>query len=129
MDYLQLKYLHIGLATLSVAGFVLRWSWMMRGSELARHRLTRILPHIADTLFLASGIWLAALARLNPLAAGWFGGKLLGVVAYIVLASIAYKHARGRTARILFFALALLTFAWVFSVARYKSLTVIFGIG
>jgi len=119
--YLQLKWLHIGLAALSVAGFTLRWVWMMRGSDRVHHRLTRVLPHVFDTLFLASGIALAVLLRINPLVHHWLAAKLCGLVAYILLASLAYSRVRSRRLRIVLFALALVTYAWILSVARLKT--------
>ena len=83
MSYLAIKWLHIGLAIISVTGFVLRWSWMMRGSTLVQHRTTRTLPHVLDTLFLASGVVLAVWIGAHPLEQAWLGVKLLGVVAYM----------------------------------------------
>ena len=78
---------------------------------------------------LASRLWkhlhaacaLAVIAGFNPFVHVWLGIKLLGVALYILLAWIAFRHARSANARILFFALALLVFAWVVSMARTKS--------
>ena len=54
--YLSLKYVHLGLAMISIAGFILRGFWMMKGSLLLDHKAARMAPHVVDTLFLASGI-------------------------------------------------------------------------
>ena len=121
MNYLLLKHTHVALAVVSVAGFVLRWAWSMRGNPLAMHRLTRTLPHVVDAAFLATGIALAGMLSANPLEQSWLMAKLIGLVAYIVLASLAYKRVESRRARVALFVAALLVFTWVISVARLKT--------
>ena len=56
MDYLLVKQLHMGLALISISGFVLRWYWRMHQSPLAFTQATRIIPHAVDTLLLASAV-------------------------------------------------------------------------
>ena len=128
MDYAQLKWVHIGLAAISLAGFVLRWAWMMRGSALVKHRLTRVLPHVFDTLFLVSGITLVYRLQFNPMEHAWLAAKLGGLVVYITLASMAFKGARSKHLMTVLFFAALLCFAWVVSVARLKSATGFFSL-
>lgn len=125
MPYPLLKNAHITLAMISIGGFVLRWWWMKTGSALFHHRLSRVLPHLADTLFLASGIWLAITIRQYPFVHAWLTAKIFGLIAYIVLGSLALKHARTAAGRNLAFVAALVVIAWVVSVARSKSLAVI----
>lgn len=85
------------------------------------HRLTRILPHVVDTAFLASGIALALVSRLDLSASPWLWAKLAGLVAYIVLGSLAIKRAPGLRAKTLCFLSALSVFGWMVSVAVLKS--------
>jgi uncharacterized membrane protein SirB2 len=66
LDYFDLRIVHIALATTSLAGFLLRWTWMINGDRKFEARLTRTLPHVIDTLFLASGIVLAHAASRHP---------------------------------------------------------------
>jgi uncharacterized membrane protein SirB2 len=121
VEYHDLRILHVGLATVSFTGFVVRWIWMMNGSRKFRARLTRILPHVVDTLFLASGILLVYDIRQYPLTHGWLTAKLLGLVAYIVLGSAALKRAETRRGKVLAFLAAISTFGWLVSVARLRS--------
>jgi len=121
MPYPLLKNLHVALAIVSIGGFALRWWWMKAGSALYRHRLTRVLPHVVDTLFLASGIWLAVTIRQYPFVHGWLTAKILGLVAYIVLASLALKRARTARGRNIAFVAALAVVAWIVAVARGKA--------
>jgi uncharacterized membrane protein SirB2 len=121
LQYADLRLLHISLAIASLSGFALRWAWLMRGSPLFRHRLTSIVPHVLDTLFLASAIWLAITIRQYPFTHAWLTAKLFGLIAYIVLGSLALRDASTAGGRSTAFLAALVTFAWVVSVARLKS--------
>jgi len=119
--YAAIKHLHILCAMLSGSGFLLQGIWMMRRSPLLDHRATRILPHVIDTVFLASAITLAALSAQYPFAAPWVTAKVIGLVVYVVLGYIALRG--GPTMRIRVFALAcaLLVFSWIVSVALTKN--------
>lgn len=94
---------------------------MIRESPLLQHWLTRTLPHINDTVFLLSGIALAAMLQQYPVSHDWLTAKVLGLLTYIALGSLALKRARRKNVRVLCLVLALLTFAWVVSVALTRS--------
>jgi uncharacterized membrane protein SirB2 len=123
LDYFILKLLHVAFALASISGFIIRWIWMKTGSPLYEHKLSRTLPHIIDTLFLAMGIWLAFSIHQYPFTSDWLTAKLFGLLAYIVLGSFALKRARTNMGRNLAFIVALLVFAWIISVARTKSVS------
>lgn len=119
--YILLKYVHVSCAALSVTGFVLRGIWMLQGSPLLARRWVRIAPHAVDTVLLASAIALAVMIRQYPLVQGWLTAKVLGLIAYIVLGTIALKRGRTRVVRITAFWGALLVFAYIVAVAVTKS--------
>ena len=100
----------------------------MRQSALATHPWTRVLPHLIDTLFLASGIWLALIIQQYPFVDAWLTAKIFGLLSYIALASLALKRARSRALSTGFFIAALLSFGWIVSVARLKSALGFFGL-
>jgi uncharacterized membrane protein SirB2 len=108
------------LALVSISGFVIRWVWLNSNSALLERKLTRILPHIVDTIFLVSGIWLAIVIQQYPFINGWLSAKVFGLVAYIILGSMALKKANNQMYRTLAFIGALITFGWIASVARGK---------
>ena len=116
-----MKDLHQFLAILTVSGFVLRAHWAMHSSRLLQHRLTRIAPHVVDTLFLATGIILIVQLRLPVLQTDWLLAKLIGLVAYILLGAMTLRPGRGERARLLAFTGALLAFAYVVNTAMTKS--------
>ena len=109
------------LAVFSISGFILRWIWMMYESTLSSHPLTRILPHVIDTLFLASAVWLSVTIRQYPFTDAWLTAKILGLVVYIVLGSFALRRAITVQGKIMAFSGALLVYAWIVSVARMKT--------
>lgn len=120
-SYIILKHLHMTFVALSATGFVLRGRWMLRGSPLLQHKLTKILPHIIDTGLLASGIALAVTIGASPMAQPWLMAKLIGLVAYIVLGTIALKRGPTLAIRAAAMMAALVCLSWMASVAITKS--------
>lgn len=120
-NYFLLKHLHMTFVALSATGFVLRGRWMLRGSPMLQHKLTRILPHIIDTGLLASGIALAVLLHASPGQQPWLLAKLIGLVVYIVLGTIALKRGPTLAIRAVALIAALLCLSWMASVAISKN--------
>jgi len=121
VSYALLKSIHYALALASIGGFVLRGAWMLVESPQLHHRLTRTLPHIIDTLFLIAGLALAHRIFQYPFTHDWLTAKILGLLVYIVLGSIALKRGKTKKQRGVAFVTAILTFAWIISVAMSKS--------
>lgn len=120
MNQILLKNLHMGLALLSIGGFILRFTWKQTGHGLFEHRLTRVLPHVVDTFFLAAGIGLAINIAQYPFREPWLTAKVFGLLAYIVLGSFALKRAQSARVQYIAFVCALFSFAWIGSVARSR---------
>jgi uncharacterized membrane protein SirB2 len=116
-----LKLVHVGCAWLSAAGFALRGAWMLAGSPLLTARLTRVLPHVVDTVLLISAVLLALRIHQYPFVHGWLTAKVLALIAYIVLGSIALKRGRTRPMRIAALAGALAALAYIFAAALTRS--------
>lgn len=114
--YAALLTLHVGCAALSLLGFVARGVLHWRDSPLLQTRLLRILPHVIDTVLLGSAIGLAVLLGQYPFTTDWLTVKLLALLLYIALGVAAFR-SRGHPLQPLFFAAAVLTFAYIVSVA------------
>jgi uncharacterized membrane protein SirB2 len=125
--YFAIKNLHVTCVVLSATGFLLRGLWMMTGSPLLQHKLTRVLPHIVDSLLLLSAIALAVMIQQYPFSAGWVTAKVLGLLAYILLGTVALKRGRTMGIRAGAFIAALLVYAWIVSVAFTKNLAGFLG--
>lgn len=121
MSYLALKHLHITCVVLSGLGFCLRGWWMLTESPWRQHRLTRVLPHIVDTLLLGSALTMAWLSGQYPFVNGWLTAKFFGLLAYILLGMMALKRGRTMAMRRRYFGLALLTYAYIVSVALSRN--------
>jgi len=117
MAYSLLKHLHLGTIALTLALFILRGVWMMADSPRLRARWVRIIPHLNDSLLLASGISLAVLTQQYPLVHGWLTAKFFALILYIVLGAIALKRGKTRAQRIAAWVAALLVFGYMVAVA------------
>jgi uncharacterized membrane protein SirB2 len=117
---MTLKLVHMSFAALSVGLFALRGIWMLLESPQRDARWTRIAPHVIDTLFLATGIWLAVRIGQYPFVQPWLTAKVLGLVAYIILGSIALKRGPTKAIRAAAFVAALAVFAYIVGVARAR---------
>ena len=85
-----LKILHITVALLSVAGFVIRLAWRYVAPDLLAQKWVRISPHIVDTVLLVSGFVLA-FNLPGGLAQGWLIAKLIGLLFYIGFGVMALR--------------------------------------
>jgi uncharacterized membrane protein SirB2 len=121
MNYVLLKQVHVSFALVSIIGFMLRWNWSIRGSRLAQLRSTKTVPHIIDTLFLATGVALTFTINQFPLSSHWLTAKVTGLLVYIVLGLFAMSGKVSRPWRVTAFLAAISTYAWILSVARFKS--------
>ena len=118
MSYLVLKNLHLATLAVTLSLFLLRGAWMMADSPRLKARWVRIVPHVNDTLLLASGIALAMLTGQYPLVHGWLTAKLFALIVYIVLGTVALKRGKTRRVRIAAWIAALTVFAYMLTVAR-----------
>ena len=119
--YLILKYAHTVAAVATISGFVLRGYWMLTDSAHLQHRVTKIAPHIVDTVFFLAGIGMLWLLHLNPFTQGWLLAKFAGLIVYIVLGTIAIKRGPTKQIRAIAFIAAISAFAYVVGVALSKS--------
>lgn len=97
MSYTSLKILHLGSVLLSYSLFFLRGLWVLRASPVMQQRWVKIVPHLIDSVLLGSAIALAVLLGISPFVAPWLAAKIIALLLYIVLGSIALK--RGKTRR------------------------------
>lgn len=102
--YFAIKGVHVWSVALSLALFALRGGLMLADSARLSWLPLRVLPHVVDTVLLTSALMLTTIVRQYPFANGWLTAKVLGLVAYVVLGSVALR--RGRTKGVRTIALA-----------------------
>lgn len=120
MDYASLKLLHQGSVVLSITGFLARGVAALAGAAWVRTHIARALPHVIDTVLLASALGLAWMLRLNPLCTPWLAAKIVGLIVYIGLGMAALRPGLPRSVRAAAFAAALLCFAQIVATAIVK---------
>jgi uncharacterized membrane protein SirB2 len=116
--YLTLRHLHITLAVVSVAIFALRGGLMLAGSVRANTAWLRYPSYAIDTLLLTAALMLTSVVQQYPFGNGWLTMKVALLVVYILLGSLALRRGRSRRVRVAALAAALLTVAFLFTVAR-----------
>jgi uncharacterized membrane protein SirB2 len=94
-----------------------RGAAVLAGQGWAMRRPWRWLSYGIDTVLLSAGVTLWAVLSLDPVRSPWLGTKLLLLVLYIVLGSLALKRAPTPTTRRLSFAAALGLYLFMASVA------------
>jgi uncharacterized membrane protein SirB2 len=108
-------------AALSGTFFFVRGQWMLAGSQMLQRRWVKIVPHIVDSLLLASAIGLAVWSHQYPGQMPWLTAKLCALVAYILLGGVALKYGRSKPVRAAAYVAALATFAYIVTVAVTKN--------
>lgn len=117
MNYELLKTVHVSCVALSGTGFFLRGLLMLARSPWLAARPVKVLPHIVDSLLLASAIGLALSLHQYPFVHAWLTAKVLGLFAYILLGVLALRPGRSISLRCVSWLAALLVFVYIVSVA------------
>ncbi|NYT68162.1 SirB2 family protein [Pusillimonas noertemannii] len=117
MTYLYLKHLHVTAAALSIVFFIIRACWSVQGSPRLQSRFVRIAPHIIDTVLLLAGIYLASVLGWHQ---PWIAAKIVGLVLYIVVGTMAIKRGKTPAGRAVAAIVAVIIFLYIVGVAITK---------
>jgi uncharacterized membrane protein SirB2 len=112
-----LKYIHVTSVALSYSLFFVRGIWMLRDSPLLQHRWIRIAPHTVDTVLLASAIALAWQLGYSPLTHAWLAAKIIALLLYILIGTIALKRGKTKRTRLIAWLTAQAIFIYIVYVA------------
>lgn len=117
--YAPVKAIHVAAVVISGVLFLVRGVMVLAGRErvaMAAH--VRYTSVAIDSVLLAAGVLLVIMLPGALFANQWLTVKLVLLVIYIVLGSLALKRARTPRARLLAFVAALAVFAAMLGVAR-----------
>jgi uncharacterized membrane protein SirB2 len=117
--YLLVRAVHVAAVSVSVPLLVVRSVIGIRTSPASVPRVLRILPHIVDTALLASAVLLSVILRQYPFAAPWVTAKVLALVAYVGIGTVAVKRGRTPRARALALAVALVIVGYIVATALH----------
>jgi uncharacterized membrane protein SirB2 len=126
MSFATIKIIHIISIILSYILFSLRGIWMIQDSPLLKQRWVKILPHVIDTILLASAITLVTMIQQYPGFNIWLSAKIGGLLLYIFLGMIALRFGKTQKIKTISWILAQIVFFYVVLVALTKSPTLIF---
>lgn len=115
--YPLIRHAHMALAALSVALFSARVAGVLAGAAWPMARPLRVASVGIDTLLISAGGLLWWLLSLHPLVDRWLFAKLVLVVVYIVLGSLAMRRARTRAGKAVAFIASLAVVALVATIA------------
>ncbi|WP_304041999.1 SirB2 family protein, partial [Metallibacterium scheffleri] len=109
----QILAVHVGAVAISGTLFALRGAGRMAGWRIVDHAAVRRFSYLNDSVLLIAAILLTLIIHQYPLVDAWLTVKVLLLIVYIVLGTIALR--RGRTAHIRAWAYvaALATFAFI----------------
>jgi uncharacterized membrane protein SirB2 len=126
VDHYAVKSLHVSAVVLSYALFFLRGVWMLQGSPRLGARWVRTVPHVVDTVLLAAAVVLVFMLRQYPFGTGWLTAKVIGLVVYIGLGTVALRRGRSQRVRLRAWIAAQAVFVYIVSVALTKNPFVLF---
>jgi uncharacterized membrane protein SirB2 len=115
--YPQILVLHVACVALSGTLFAVRGVLRIADLPCANQRVLRRASWVIDSTLLGAAVLLTAIVRQYPFVDAWLTTKVLLLVLYIVLGTVALRHARTRAGRTAAFIAALLTFGYIVGVA------------
>ena len=116
--YLQIKSIHVWMVLLSGALFALRGAGVLLAARWPMAMPVRLASYAVDTTLLTAALMLLTMLPSSLFANGWLMVKITLLCIYIVFGTLALKRARSPRLRAIFYVLALLTYAWMLTIAR-----------
>lgn len=100
---------------------------MMSHSSLLQHPVSKLLPHVIDSLLLATALIMVFMSSQYPFVLDWLTAKVIALLVYILLGMVALKWGKTFNIRVLAWGLAVLTFVYIISVALSRSVLPFMG--
>ncbi|MCG7495733.1 SirB2 family protein [Vibrio sp. Of7-15] len=96
--YAAVKHIHLLSIVLSISLFVFRYILVMRASPMLEKPLLKKMPHMVDTVLLATGIGLVLITGFTPFtpAGLWLTEKLTCVMVYIALGFVTLHYGKNK---------------------------------
>ena len=117
--YPQIRTVHIAAVIASGLLFAFRGAALnLFSAPWTRALPLRVLSWCIDTVLLTAALMLMTIVDQAPIADAWLTVKVLCLVLYIGLGTVALKPGRPIAVRRLAFTLSLVVFAFIVSVAR-----------
>ncbi len=118
--YFALKHIHLTTIAISVLLLLFRFALTIKQSPMLQKKWLKILPHVNDSILLASAIALCFTIAQYPFVTPWLTEKVLGLILYIGLGLVALKIAKTNLVRFAAMAGALGTLVFMAKLAVFK---------
>ena len=119
--YPQVKAVHVAAVIASGLLFLLRGCAVQLGAQWATAAPLRWLSYSIDTVLLTAALILVTILHQYPFVHGWLTAKVVLLIAYVVLGSLALKRGRTRAVRTSCFVAAVVVYLFIVSIARAHS--------
>ena len=97
--YEIVKHTHLTAIALSVLLFLFRFALNAKQSPMLQKKWLKIVPHVVDTVLLASAATLCVMLEQYPFVDAWVTEKLMALVLYIVMVTLALRLGRNGSMR------------------------------
>ena len=118
--YTAVKHIHLTAIILSLVLFIARFVLLWLKSSKLNSKLLKVLPHLVDTVLIVSAITLCVLLQQYPLVDAWVTEKLLALIMYVFMVTLALRLANNNFMRIIGFVGAISWVAFAGAVAMSK---------
>ncbi len=98
--YMAFKHLHLTAIALSLLFLILQVVTQVMDSKMKDAKWLKVLPHIINTVLIITAVGLCVTLAQYPFVHDWVTSKLIGLVAYVLLAIVAVKWARTNAMRV-----------------------------
>ncbi|WP_299078106.1 SirB2 family protein [uncultured Paraglaciecola sp.] len=122
--YEIVKHLHLTAIALSVILFLFRFVLNTKQSPMLQKKWLKIVPHIVDTVLLVSAATLCVMLKQYPFVDAWVTEKLMALILYVVMVTLALKLGRNGSMRGIGFigALSWIVYAGMVAVSKQPML-------
>ena len=119
--YPQIRAAHLLAVVLSGTLFAARGLGVLAGARWPLHAIVRYSSYAVDTVLLTAALMLVSVLPAATFANHWLMAKLVLVVVYVGLGTLALKRARTPRGRVICYVAALVVFGVVIGIARHHS--------
>ena len=116
--YPQIKHIHIVIAVLSGSLFAVRGGFALAGARWPQSLPVKWLSYAIDTALLTAAMMLLTILPWAMFGNGWLATKLVLLVVYVVLGSLALKRGRSARMRNWCYGAAVLVYLGMIGIAR-----------
>jgi len=118
--YELLKLGHVSCVVISGSLFIYRYFRLSTRPDKPLAKALKVVPHINDTVLLSCAIGMLFVIGINPFTTPWLFGKILALIAYILIGAVCLRSPPGSKQQTVSFVAAISVFAYILLVGLSK---------